>query len=606
MSIFRFGEKNSNAYYDREVGNREGNLFENFSSWTTQIKRAGSLLEIFGNTIQFELDDKSYYLVPITSLDLSSPTSISQLMSWRSSAQFAFPSRFKVSHEGTYRWLDVAVLQNPNRALFWIVASDLSKLGHIGLQLNLNELTIEIDNVYKLESGPKGLMAKAVIRLEQIVEEEFSLEKISLKVLESNIRAVDFYKKLDYKVVHVTSLVEVKNGETLNLVPGTPAVDNFLTMSKSLMATAFIPSEILTAGPSISNREINYVRDAVTNGWNYQHSDYITRFENSFAEYIGSKYAMATSSCSGALHLALLALGIGPGDEVIVPDVTWVATASAVMYTGAKPVFADINVDDWTINPDSIKSLINKKTKAIMPVHLYGYGANMARIMEISLVNNLHVVEDAAPAIGTEIDMKRAGTFGDFGCFSFQGAKLLVTGEGGMLVTDDEDLYKRAKKIQDHGRKPGTFWIDEIGHKYKMSNVTAALGLAQIERAENLIFRKRRMNRWYTDSLSDIESITFQSESPGTRSICWMNSFTLKDDLIISRDELISSLKKDGIDSRPVFPAISQYPIWKYDATIQPNANKIGATGINLPSGVLLSQSAIEKVCMSIRKAILS
>ena len=175
-----------------------------------------------------------------------------------------------------------------------------------------------------------------------------------------------------------------------------------------------------------------------------------------------------------------------------------------------------------------------------------------------------------------------------------------------MLVTDNGELFKRAKKDQDHGRKPGTFWIDELGHKYKMNNVTAALGLAQIERAENQIFRKRRINRWYTENLSDIGTISFQSESQGTRSICWMTSFTLNDNSLISRDELISSLKKDGIDSRPVFPAISQYPIWKYEAKIQPNAKKIGATGINLPSGVLLSKPAIEKVCLSIRKAILS
>jgi perosamine synthetase len=389
-------------------------------------------------------------------------------------------------------------------------------------------------------------------------------------------------------------------------MPGNPSTDNFLTMTKSLLESRKIPAEILTAGPSISKLEVKYVRDAVSTGWNYRHSDYITRFENSFAEYVGAKYAMATSSCSGALHLALLALGIGPGDEVIVPDVTWVATASAVMYTGAKPIFADINVGDWTINLDSIKSLINNNTKAIMPVHLYGYGAAMAQIMEIARENNLYVVEDAAPAIGTEIDGKRAGTFGDFGCFSFQGAKLLVTGEGGMLVTDNEELFKRAKKDQDHGRKPGTFWIDELGHKYKMNNITAALGLAQIERAENQIFRKRRINRWYTDNLSDIGSISFQSESPGARSICWMTSFTLNDDSLISRDELISSLKKDGIDSRPVFPAISQYPIWKYEANTQPNAKNIGATGINLPSGVLLSKLAIEKVSLCVRKAILS
>jgi perosamine synthetase len=214
------------------------------------------------------------------------------------------------------------------------------------------------------------------------------------------------------------------------------------------------------------------------------------------------------------------------------------------------------------------------------------------------------VIEDAAPAIGTEIEGKLAGTFGEFGCYSFQGAKLLVTGEGGMLVTDNEYLYNRAKKDQDHGRKPGTFWIDEIGHKYKMNNITAALGLAQIERAHNQIYRKRRINRWYLENLSDVNSIDFQQEARGTQSICWMTSFTLSKKARISRDDLMDFLKKDGIDSRPVFPAISQYPIWKYQPEIQENSKIIGASGINLPSGVQLPKSAIDKVCGAIRKAL--
>jgi perosamine synthetase len=242
------------------------------------------------------------------------------------------------------------------------------------------------------------------------------------------------------------------------------------------------------------------------------------------------------------------------------------------------------------------------KTKAIMPVHLYGYGAAMNQILQIARENNLFVIEDAAPAIGTEIDGKRAGTFGDFGCFSFQGAKLLVTGEGGMLVTDNEELFKRAKKDQDHGRKPGTFWIDELGHKYKMNNVTAALGLAQIERAENQIFRKRRINSWYTENLSDIGSITFQSESSGTSSICWMTSFRLNEVSPISRDELIYSLKQDGIDSRPVFPAISQYPIWPKQQSPQPIASLVGNQAINLPSGVCLSKDEVMYVARNIKE----
>jgi perosamine synthetase len=577
-----------------------------FSAWAKHLKSSKSLVSLVDTSTRFEIDQKEYFLVPFTSLDLLEESNLLLLKEWREANQFAYPTRFPVTLEGTRKWLEKGVLENESRVLFWVINSNFTKLGHIGLVCLPENSDIEVDNVLRGESGHRGLMAEAMKSLETLVETEFSLETISLRVLESNGHALNFYLKLGYKVIVKTPLIEVREGDTLSLKPGSPAVDSFLTMSKSLIESRSIPKEILTAGPSISTREISYVADAVSTGWNSRHSDYIARFENSFAEYVGSKYAMATSSCSGALHLSLLALGIGPGDEVIVPDVTWVATASAVMYTGAKPVFADINTNDWTINLDSIRNLINKKTKAIMPVHLYGYGAAMNQIMQIALENNLFVVEDAAPAIGTEIDGKRAGTFGDFGCFSFQGAKLLVTGEGGMLVTDNEELFKRAKKDQDHGRKPGTFWIDELGHKYKMNNITAALGLAQIERAENQIFRKRRINTWYTDNLSDIGSIAFQGEAPGTASICWMTSFTLDESSPVSRDDLINSLKKDGIDSRPVFPAISQYPIWQYEPKIQPNALKIGSSGINLPSGVLLSKPAIEKVCASIRRALLN
>lgn len=580
------------------------NLIDDFMVWGSQVKATSSLNEVTANSFKFQSCGADFYLMPMTLFDLDSVNSISTLANWRSNSQFAFPTRFKVTTEGTRSWFEKAVLQNQSRVLFWVVATDFTKWGHVGLQLNAERVSIEIDNVYKLDHGPKGLMSNAISRLELLVEEEFSIEVIQLRVLQSNSHAVNFYHKLGYEVIERESLIKKQSEDSTSLVPGEPAVDYFLLMEKSLSDIRIMPDEILTAGPSISTKETCYVTDAVISGWNSRHSDYITRFENTFAEFVGAKYAMATSSCTGALHLSLMALGIGPGDEVIVPDVTWVATASAVMYIGAKPVFADINSDDWTINLDSIISLINSKTKAIMPVHLYGYGAAMNQIMQIAHEYNLYVVEDAAPAIGTEINGKRAGTFGDFGCFSFQGAKLLVTGEGGMLVTDNEELFKRAKKDQDHGRKPGTFWIDELGHKYKMNNITAALGLAQIERAENQIFRKRRINSWYTENLSDIDSISLQSETSGTSSICWMTSFTLNEGSLISRDELINSLKQDGIDSRPVFPAISQYPIWQYEPEVQPNARKIGSTGINLPSGVMLGKSAIERVCASIRKAL--
>ena len=225
---------------------------------------------------------------------------------------------------------------------------------------------------------------------------------------------------------------------------------------RSLEHNQVIPDSILTAGPSISPMEVAYVEKATRIGWNQSHSDYIQDFEKSFAEYLGVKYALATSSCTGALHLAFNALGIGKGDEVIVPEITWVATASAVKYTGATPVFCEIDKKSWTIETSAIEKLITSKTKAISPVHLYGYPANMEIIMSIAKKYNLFVVEDAAPAIGAKVGEKFAGSFGDINCFSFQGAKMLVTGEGGMLVTNNEDLYHKARQDQEHGRKPGT------------------------------------------------------------------------------------------------------------------------------------------------------
>jgi perosamine synthetase len=372
-------------------------------------------------------------------------------------------------------------------------------------------------------------------------------------------------------------------------------------MKKYLMDLTEIPDRILTAGPSISSREIVYVNKAVSLGWNLNHSDYIKLFEEKFAQTVGSKYAMATSSCTGALHLSLLALGIGPGDEVIVPDITWVATASAVAYVGAKPVFADVDQFSWNITVESIQRVLTNKTKAIIPVHLYGFGAPMFEIISFANSNNLLVVEDAAPAIGAEIEGKLAGTFGHFGCYSFQGAKLLVTGEGGMLVSNDEDLIKKAWKIQDHGRKPGTFWIEELGYKYKMNNITAALGLAQIERVNTQIEKKREINQLYRELLGGTNYLAFQEEIPDSKSICWMTSiqFTQKSGLDISL--LSKYLASNGVDTRPVFPTIHSYPMWKVELD-NPVASYISTNSINLPSGVGLTQGSVAKISSLILK----
>ena len=353
---------------------------------------------------------------------------------------------------------------------------------------------------------------------------------------------------------------------------------------------------ILTAGPLVSHYENIYCYDAVNKGWNNEWSKYLDRFESDFANFVGSKYALATSSCTGALYLSLLACGIKEGDEVIVPELTWVATASAIKYTGATPIFADVDLDTWCIDAEQLESLVTKKTKAIMPVHLYGNPAEMNKIMSFAKNNNLKVIEDAAPAIGATYDNKKVGSFGDFGCFSFQGAKLLVTGEGGMVVTDNEELFSKFKKLWDHGRVPGTFWIDELGYKFKMSNLQAAFGLGQLENIDTLIEAKRRNYSRYKTNLSNVEGIKLNQAGGNTESIYWMTSVLLDQNLNISRDSFMEELHKLNIDTRTVFPSISQYPIWGKEYKENINSKFIGNNGINLPSGVNLTNDEIDYI----------
>ena len=361
---------------------------------------------------------------------------------------------------------------------------------------------------------------------------------------------------------------------------------------------------ILTAGPSISLRESSYAYDAAHNGWNAEWSKYMTQFEEKFAQFVGSKYAISTSSCTGALQIALTALDIESGDEVIVPDVTWVATANAVRYVGATPIFCDIEIDSWNMDINSVKSLTTDNTKAIMPVHMYGNPARMDQIVSYAKERELHIVEDAAPAIGAKYNGKSCGTFGEFGSYSFQGAKLLVTGEGGMLVTDSEELYIKAKKIWDQGRNPNkTFWIDDHGVKFKMSNVQAAIGLGQLERADELIAMKRRIFSWYENGLKDLKGLYLNKEVQGAQGIYWMSSIRLDDNFKLTRDELMSYLKDKKIDTRPVFPPISRYPIWEKPCKSQPNATLVGDNSINLPSGVCLSKYEVDYICEEINRA---
>ncbi len=362
---------------------------------------------------------------------------------------------------------------------------------------------------------------------------------------------------------------------------------------------------ILTAGPSISQKEIKYVQDAVKNGWNRHWADYIHKFEKKFAEYIGVKYAIATCGGTGALHLALASLGIQEGDEVILPDITYWACADVIVYVGAKPVFADVLKDTWCIDPKSVEKLITKKTKAIMPVYLYGNLVEMDDIGKIAKKHKIAIVEDACPAVGSVYKNRRPGSFGEFGAFSFQGAKIMVTGFGGMMVTDNEKLYKQALFLNTHGEDPHRqFWQIAVGFTHEMSNLEAALGLAQLERIDELVKRKRRVFDWYYNRLSDIEGLSLNYERKGTLSNRWMTSIILDRDFGVTRDEFRGKLKEKKIDSRPFFYPISMFPLYKSLEKQNPNAYHIALNGINLPSGVNLKEEEVDYICRTIRRVL--
>ena len=443
----------------------------------------------------------------------------------------------------------------------------------------------------------KNLIQYAQILVELDGEKNLTFYSLILNLKYSDAKSlyteiVEFFRK-NFVVDHIFTENGFPIDEEKYLVKMKNSKFNEIRASQNVSS-----GMILTAGPSITPLEVCYTADAARSGWNSNWKSYLTLFEQEFARFVGAKYAIATSCCTGALQISLMALDVGPGDEVLVPDLTWVASATAIRDAGATPIFVDVELDSWNMDVEALGSKVTERTKAIVVVHMYGGSARMDKIMKFAEENNLKVVEDAAPAIGTKWQGQNAGTFGDFGCYSFQGAKLLVTGEGGMIVTDDHDLYEKALKIWDQGRNPNkTFWIDDKGVKFKMSNVQAALGLAQIQRADVNISLKRRVFDWYEQRLSCSKSITLNKEVPGSESIYWMTSIRLLESSRIKRDELIAVLRNNGIDSRPVFPAISQYPIWDLNQQSNRNAKIIGETSINLPSGVGLCEAQIEYIC---------
>ena len=364
---------------------------------------------------------------------------------------------------------------------------------------------------------------------------------------------------------------------------------------------------IPVAGPWITQKEIDYVTDAVTNAWYGNHSIYHERFERAFAAYLGVRYAIALPSCTSAIHLALLAFGVGPGDEVIVPDITWIATAAPINYVGATPVFADIDAETWCLSAAAFEACITPHTKAVIPVDLYGGMPDMDAIRAIASRHGIAVIEDAAEAIGSEYHGQRAGSLGDVGVFSFHGSKTLTTGEGGMLVTNREDIFHRALVLRDHGRQPGDiqFYNTEVAYKYKMSAMQAALGLAQLERVEELVARKREIFGWYRDALAGVDGLTLNAEPPSTRNSYWMVTVILDARFGIRKEQLMARLSEEGIDSRPFFYPLSSLPAYAElsQAKQARERNRVSYQaspyGVNLPSALSLTRKQICYICDS-------
>jgi perosamine synthetase len=354
--------------------------------------------------------------------------------------------------------------------------------------------------------------------------------------------------------------------------------------------------KIAITKPSITDLEIEYVNDAIMNGWGSKCYDYIYRFEREFAVYHGSKYALATSCCTGGIHLALMAMGVKEGDEVLVPDITWIASVEPVLYIGAKPVFIDVLEDSWCIDPEKVELAITEKTKAIIVVHLYGNLVDMDSIMAIAKKYNLLVLEDAAEALGSEYNNRKAGSIGDAGVFSFHGTKMVSTGEGGMLITDNPKIMERAKILNDHGRDPKvgkTFWMQEYGYKYKMSNLQAAMGCAQMERVESLVSKKREIFNWYKKLLTGYPC-KLNPEPQGTRNTYWMPTIIFDKSISFNRDKFFEIMKGNNVDSRPFFYPLSSLPMF------EPCDNVVSydlyQRGVNLPSYHDMSYNDAERV----------
>ena len=357
--------------------------------------------------------------------------------------------------------------------------------------------------------------------------------------------------------------------------------------------------------PVISPEAKKNLMDAVESGWISSAGKYLSEFEENFAKIYGVKQAIAVANGTAALHVALMALGIKAGDEVIVPAFTMAASWLAVMYTGAKPVFVDCERETYNIAVDKIVAKITKRTKAIMPVHIYGHPCEMTAIMEIAQRYKLAVIEDAAEVHGATYQGKLAGTFGEIGCFSFYANKIITTGEGGMIITDSLELAEKCRKLKDLHHSATRFIHDGLGYNYRLTNMQAALGVGELQHLDEYVEKKIWLADLYNQLLADVPGLKLPITKPGVKNVFWMYAILVDQEKFgLDRDELRRALKDRGVETRDFFYAPSDQPVLKdiIGAERFPNTEFIAAHGLYLPSGLNLTEEQINFVCQKIKE----
>jgi perosamine synthetase len=361
--------------------------------------------------------------------------------------------------------------------------------------------------------------------------------------------------------------------------------------------------------PLLNGNELAYISDCIKTGWISSQGAYVKRFEKEFAEFCGAQYAVAVSNGTVALHLALAALDIKAGDEVIVPDLTFAASINAIIYTGATPVLVDVDRTTWTISVSDLEKNITPRTKAIMPVHLYGHPAQMDEILAIAQKHKLLVIEDAAEAIGGKYKGKHVGVFGDAATFSFFGNKTITTGEGGMVFFKSKEAYEKAVVLRDHGMsKQKKYWHEYVGFNYRMTNMQAALGCAQLERINEFVAAKRKLADFYNEVLLSTGHFILPPEKSWAVNGYWLYTVLLKEDAGIERDTLIEKMLKNGVETRPAFYPLHEMPPYKQypSRSTFSNSKYISAQGISFPSSVNITEDELENIRQALQHIFLS